>query len=95
MENGDGTITGGVFHDFTMNSKTGELTITRQVDLDWNLALDPLTIGVNEVKSITVAVTGRFDAGSGVSAPVTNNGWINGGAFSNAGCPCGMEQPSL
>ena len=41
---------------------------------------------MNEVKSITVAVTGRFDAGSGsgVSAPVTNNGWINGGAFSNA-----------
>ena len=86
MENGDGTITGGVFRDFTMNSKTGELTITREVDLDWNLALDPLTIGVNEVKSITVAVTGRFDAGSGsgVSVPVTNNGWINDGAFSNA-----------
>ena len=41
---------------------------------------------MNEVKSITVAVTGRFDAGSGsgVSVPVTNNGWINDGAFSNA-----------
>ena len=40
---GTATVTGGTFDNFTMNSETGELTITHEVDLDWNLALDPLT----------------------------------------------------
>ena len=87
VNNEGGTITGGVFDGFTMNSQSRELTITGAVDLDAEDALAPLTIALDgeSIKSITVAESATFDAGSTtVPVPVTNNGGgeITGGTFS-------------
>ena len=88
VNNDGGSITGGVFRSFTMDSQSKELTITGVVDLDKDFALAPLTIALDgeSIKSITVAEDAAFDAGSGVSVPVTNNagGEINGGDFRDA-----------
>ena len=85
VNNDGGSITGGVFRSFTMDSQSKELTITGVVDLDKDFALAPLTIALDgeSIRRITVAEGGKFDAGSGVSVPVTNNGTISGGTFSS------------
>ena len=80
-----GTITGGVFDGFTMDSQSKELTITGAVDLDAEDALAPLTIALDgeNLRSITVAEGATFDAGSTtVPVDVTNNGTITNGTFS-------------
>ena len=83
--NGGGIINGGIFSNFTMDSETGELTITGTVDLSTNPdALDPLTITLDaeNIQSITVAANATFNAGSTpVSVDVTNDGAITGGMF--------------
>ena len=85
MTGGGGIINGGTFSNFTMDSETGELTITGTVDLSANAnALTPLTITLDDksIQSITVAANATFNAGSTpVSVDVTNDGAITGGMF--------------
>ena len=82
---GDGIINGGTFNNFTMDSETGELTITGTVNLNANAnALAPLTITLDDksIQSITVEKDATFNAGSTpVSVDVTNDGTISGGMF--------------
>lgn len=74
----DGTVTGGTFDKFTVaTDEDGErtITITGAIDMDSANALHPLTIGLDAVKSVTIAAGGSFDAGSTtVSAHVFNYG---------------------
>ena len=81
----DGTVTGGTFDKFTVaTDEDGErtITITGAIDMDSANALHPLTIGLDAVKSVTIAAGGSFDAGSTtVSAHVFNYGGIGGGTF--------------
>ena len=88
VNNGGGTVTGGTFSNFTMDSETGALTITGNVDLSANPnALAPLTIALTDdsIKSVAVEKDATFNAGSNaVSAGVTNEGTITGGAFDDA-----------
>ena len=67
VENFDGSITGGKFSNIALDHKSGELTITGDVDLSNGGTLAPLTIGVTDgsIKSITVEKDGMFNAGVG------------------------------
>ena len=71
VENFDGSITGGKFSNIALDHKSGELTITGDVDLSNGGTLAPLTIGVTDgsIKSITVEKDGMFNAGVG-------DGWV-------------------
>ena len=81
-----GSVTGGVFNGFTMDSTTHTLTITGDIDLSTG-SLAPLTIALDDIsiQSITVAENATFNAGdTPVSASVECNGTISGGTFTGA-----------